>query len=211
MSDPFKTVRNVVVQLLIVIAMATVVLQTHMLDFIFHPGEDKNLRVTLAPDTPMNRRFDLIDQRGRWVADSDYNDKPWVVFFGYTHCPDVCPVTLSRLGALWGQLPDPGALHMLFITVDPARDTPEVMQQYMKAFDPRFVALSGPQDKIDAVVKNFNVFVEKKPQPGTDGYGVNHTAAVFLIRENGTLAGTISPEETDDIALGKLKRLAEKK
>lgn len=151
--------------------------------------------------------FTLTSNTGETVTDADLKGAPFAVFFGFTHCPEVCPTTLWEMSeALKGLGPDGDALKMLFITVDPARDTPEVMARYLQSFDPRIVALTGSEAQIDAVAKHYRAYWNRVP---TDdgGYTMDHTASVFLMDAEGTFQGTIAYEEQADVRLEKLKRL----
>ena len=133
--------------------------------------------------------------------------KPFALFFGFTHCPDVCPTTLARLARLRTKLgKGDDSFAILLITVDPARDTPAEMARYAKLFGSPVIALTGSDAAIARVKKQYGVYSAKVPQEGGD-YGVDHTASVFLIDQNGKFAATISPNEGDDAARAKLERL----
>jgi protein SCO1/2 len=124
--------------------------------------------------------FALIDQNGKAITDEDMKGRPSLVFFGYTHCPDVCPATLFELSeALRALGPDRKAA-ALFITVDPERDTPEVLKDYLSSFDPRIVGVTGRRDQVDPVLKEFRVYSRKIAGEGDD-YTMDHTALVYLM------------------------------
>ncbi|HJR83034.1 MAG TPA: SCO family protein, partial [Sphingomicrobium sp.] len=133
--------------------------------------------------------------------------KPYAIFFGFTHCPDVCPTTLARLVKLRQQL---GAgeqpFEILFVTVDPERDGPSEVGKYAELFNSPIIGLTGSPAQIGQVKKQFGIFSEKVEQPG-GGYTVNHTSTVLLFDRGGKFRGTIAPEEQDDAALAKLKRI----
>lgn len=152
--------------------------------------------------------FELTAQDGSRMSDGDLAGKPFAVFFGFTHCPDVCPTTLWEMSEALKELgPAADDLRMLFISVDSERDTPEVLLRYMQSFDTRIVGLSGTPEEIDQVVKAYRVFWEKVP--GTDGdYTINHTASVFLMDAGGRFVGTISYGEPASSRIEKLRRLA---
>ena len=149
--------------------------------------------------------FTLVGSDGRPFSSSRLNSKPAAIFFGFTHCPDVCPTTLARLVKLRQQL---GAgeqpFEILFVTVDPERDGPSEVVKYAELFDSPIVGLTGSPAQIDQVKKQFGIFSEKVGQPGGD-YTVNHTSTVLLFDRGGKFAGTIAPEEQDAAALAKLK------
>ncbi len=130
---------------------------------------------------------------GAAITDETYRGKWLVVYFGYTSCPDVCPTTLidiaQALDALGARA---GAVQALFITVDPKRDTRGVLSEYLKSFDPRFVALTGTPAQIAAAARNFHVFHERQDTDG--GYSIDHSTSIYLIDPDGRLAKTITGE-----------------
>lgn len=128
--------------------------------------------------------FKLTDHNGKVRTLADFRGKVVVVFFGYMHCPDVCPTTMADLAQVVGQLgKDAARVQVLFITVDPARDTRELLAQYAPAFHPDFLALSGDVAATEHVAKAFNVVYQK--QPTSTGYNVDHSAGTYLIDTNG--------------------------
>ncbi len=151
--------------------------------------------------------FTLTDQNGNTVTEAALQGHPSAMYFGYTYCPDVCPTTLADLTQWMGDLgADADKMKVYFITVDPARDTRDVMASYMQAFDPHFIALTGPQPEIDKIVKEYHIYAHKVP--GTNGnYTMDHTATVFLLNSKAELVSTIDYQEKTDKALAKLKRL----
>ena len=153
----------------------------------------------------MGGPFTLVGSNGQPFSSAKLNGKPYVIFFGFTHCPDVCPTTLARLVKLRQQL---GAgeqpFEILFVTVDPERDGPSEVGKYAELFNSPIVGLTGSPAQIEQVKKQFGIFSEKVEQSGGD-YTVNHTSTVLLFDRGGKFAGTIAPEEQDDAALAKLK------
>jgi protein SCO1/2 len=134
------------------------------------------------------RDFALTDHTGKPRTLADYRGKAVVVFFGYTQCPDVCPTTLATLAEAMKQLgPDADRVQVLFITVDPERDTPALLSQYVPAFDPRFVGLWGDAAATEKVAKEFKVIYQKQPGPKPGSYTVDHSAGVFLFDPQGRL------------------------
>ena len=124
--------------------------------------------------------FALTASNGKTVTQKDFAGEPTLIFFGYTHCPDVCPATLFELSeALRALGPDRKAA-ALFITVDPERDTPEVLKDYLSSFDPRIVGVTGRRDQVDPVLKEFRVYSRKIAGEGDD-YTMDHTALVYLM------------------------------
>lgn len=132
------------------------------------------------------RDFALTDHDGRARTLADWKGRVVVLFFGYTQCPDVCPTTLSTLAEAMKALgPDADRVQVLFASVDPDRDTAELLRQYVPAFDPRFVALRGTREELEAAARQFKVYYEKVPTPGT--YTMNHTAGTFVLDRQGRL------------------------
>lgn len=151
--------------------------------------------------------FTLTGSDGKPFNSSRLNGRPAAIFFGFTHCPDVCPTTLARMVKLRRQL-DEGdeALSIVFVSVDPERDGPAEVGGYAALYNAPIIGLTGKPAEIERVKKQFGVFSQKVEQPG-GGYSVDHSAAVFLMDRNGKFVATISPEEGDGVALEKLKRL----
>ena len=150
--------------------------------------------------------FELTDQHGHGVSQADVAGKPYAVFFGFTHCPDVCPTTLFTLSEQLKALgPAADKLKVFFVSVDPERDTREQLELYMTSFDPRIQALTGTTENIDRMIKNFRAYYRKVPNAG--GYTMDHTAVVYLMDAQGRFMTTLDAHEGADIQLGKLKRL----
>lgn len=128
--------------------------------------------------------FTLTDQDGRTVTEAALAEAPSLVFFGYTHCPDVCPTTLSDMSRMLDALGTAKKAQAFFITVDPERDTPAVLKDYIANFDPRIHALTGSPDAIAAAEKAYKVYAKKVPTAGGD-YSMDHTAVVYLMDRAG--------------------------
>jgi protein SCO1/2 len=149
--------------------------------------------------------FALVDSKGQPFASSRLTGKPYAMFFGFTHCPDVCPTMLARLVKLRRQMGQDQAFQIVFVTVDPERDGPTEVGRYTELFGAPIIGLTGSTAQIAQVKKEFGIFSEKV---GTgDDYTVDHTASVLLFDRAGQFQSTISPDETDPAALAKLKRL----
>ena len=128
--------------------------------------------------------FTLIDQDGRTVTDKTFAGQPFLVFFGYTHCPDVCPTTLADLTQVFEDLGQSKPARALFVTVDPERDTPAVLKSYLSSFDPRITGMTGTPEAVAAAEKAYRVYAQKIPTK--DGsYTMDHTAVVYLMDRNG--------------------------
>jgi protein SCO1/2 len=155
--------------------------------------------------------FELVAQDGATITEKALTGKPSALFFGFTHCPEVCPTTLFELDGWLAKVdPDGSKLQAFFVTVDPERDTPELMGQYIGNVSKRITAISGPPEKVLAMVKGFRVFYRKVPldEAKPDGdYTMDHTASVFLLDKNGRFVGTIAYGENPDTAQQKLANL----
>jgi protein SCO1 len=131
--------------------------------------------------------FSLVDQSGKAVTDKTYAGKPMLVFFGFTNCPDVCPSGLQVMTAALDKLAAKAdRLTPLFITVDPERDTPAKLAEYIKSFHPGITALSGPADNVAAAVKAYRVYAKKIPDEKTPGaYSIDHTSFFYVMDASG--------------------------
>jgi protein SCO1 len=129
--------------------------------------------------------FQLVDQDGKPITDRDMKGEPLLVFFGYTHCPDICPTTLFELSeVLHAMGKDADRVHAVFITVDPDRDTPAVMKDYLSSFDPHLRGATGDAKSIEAAEKAYRVYAKKVPT-GNGDYSMDHTALVYLMDKQG--------------------------
>jgi protein SCO1/2 len=150
--------------------------------------------------------FTLVGSNGRPFQSTELAGKPYAIFFGFTHCPDVCPTTLARLTRLRKQLGSGDqAFNIVFVSVDPERDGPKEVGIYATAFGSPVIGLTGSPEQIEKVKKQYGIFSEKVPQGG--GYTVDHSAAVLLFDRNGEFKATISGQEQDAPALDKLRQL----
>ena len=150
--------------------------------------------------------FQLQDQNGKRVTDADMKGKPFLVFFGYTHCPDVCPTTLFDMSQLMKELgPDADRTGVLFITVDPERDTPQVLKDYLSNFDPHLRALTGDRAAVDGAIKAYRVYAKKVPLEKGD-YTMDHTAVVYLMDKNGRFVAPFDVSRTPAAEAADLRR-----
>lgn len=163
---------------------------------------------------PLGDNFTLTDSNGKTITEVDIRSKPSIIFFGFTMCPESCPTTLVNLDRWLTALgPKADKLGVWFVTVDPERDTPEILHDYLSNFNNKITGISGDPEKVHKMVNSFNIVAEKVP--GTDGnYTYNHTAAIFLLKKGGKLSGVIpydakesDNELRDDIAIERLKKL----
>ena len=152
--------------------------------------------------------FTLTGADGQPFSSASLNGKPYAIFFGFTHCPDVCPTTLARMVKLRKQLnAGERPFEILFVTVDPERDTPAEVGKYAALFNSPITGLTGSPAVVEQVKKQFGIYSKKVPD-AQGGYSVDHTSTVLLFDKNGGFSGTISPEEADSMALAKLKRIS---
>ena len=157
-----------------------------------------------------DNRIELIDQNGIPRNEDDFADRPIALFFGFTYCPDVCPTTLTTLAAARDNLESVGMnakdLQIIFITVDPERDTPEQLKQYLSLFDADVTGLTGSPDKVRSVLKQFGIYAQKNGQ-GDGSYLYDHSSAVFLYRDDGSFKGTIVHNEPIAFITEKMKSI----
>lgn len=146
-----------------------------------------SFQLTDITGAPFGHDFSLIDHNGQARTLADFRGKVVTVFFGFTHCPDVCPTTLAEMAQVMGELgPEAQKVQVLFVTVDPERDTPQVLKQYVPSFHPSFLGMSGDADAISRTAKEFKVFYQKQPLPG-GGYSVDHSAGTYIFDQEGRL------------------------
>ena len=151
--------------------------------------------------------FQLIDQDGKPITDQDMKGRPFLVFFGFTHCPDVCPTALFEVSELMRALgKDADRTSALFITVDPERDTPAKLKDYLSSFDPRVRAATGDRAAIDAVEKAYRVYAKKVPSEKGDDYSMDHTALVYLMDKQGRFVAPFSLKRTPAEAAAELRK-----
>jgi protein SCO1/2 len=161
--------------------LAGIVLCTAVILLLSGRGPAPGVAQTAAIGGP----FRLTDQNGRTVTDQDFKGRPFLVFFGFTHCPDVCPTTLFEVSEILRKLgADGDRVRALFITVDPERDTPDKMKEYLSSFDPRLTGLTGDPEAVAAVAKAYRVYFKKVPLD-QGGYTMDHTAIVYLMDKDG--------------------------
>jgi len=169
-----------------------------------------------APEQTQSEAFDLASFGGSFTltgsdgkpfSSNSLSGKPYALFFGFTHCPDVCPTTLARMVKLRNRLnAGQRPFEVLFITVDPERDGPAEVGKYADLFDSPIIGLTGSPEQITRVKKQFGIFSRKVPDQ-SGGYSVDHTSTVLLFDRSGRFSGTLAPEEQDSVALDKLKRI----
>jgi protein SCO1/2 len=150
--------------------------------------------------------FSLIDQNGMRRTEKDFSGKYMLVFFGYTFCPDVCPTTLSVISAALDQVgPDAEKIVPIFISVDPKRDTPEVLKPYLAAFGPRFVGLTGSDQEVAAAAKAYRVYYQARTNE-SENYAVDHSGVIYLMSPSGQFVANYSLENSPDAMAADLKK-----
>ena len=151
--------------------------------------------------------FELVDQHGNTVTDADLSGHPSAMFFGYTFCPDICPTTLYEMTTLMEQLgPEADKLKVYFVTVDPERDTPELLAQYVPVFDARFLGLYGTAEKIAEVAKEFRVFYRKSGDLAGH-YTIDHTAGTYVFGPDGRPRLYVKHAEDPQVVVADIKAL----
>jgi protein SCO1/2 len=150
--------------------------------------------------------FRLIDHNGRTITDQDMKGRPFLVFFGFTHCPDVCPTTLFEVSEILRALGGDGErVRALFVTVDPERDTPEKLKDYLSSFDPRVIGVTGDEAAIKAMEKTYRVYAKKVPLDA-GGYTMDHTAIVYLMGKDGRFVAPFNMKRKPAEAAADLRR-----
>lgn len=153
--------------------------------------------------------FELTSHRGEAVSDRSLRGRPYLAFFGFTHCPDICPTTLFELTDLMKELgPQADAFNALLISVDPERDTQNLLSLYMEAFDPRIIAVRGTRKQTDQVLSAFRATAKRVDTDG-GSYTMDHTAGIFLMDADGRFQGMLDMHEPRETRLKKLRNLAE--
>jgi len=154
--------------------------------------------------------FEMTDDAGRTVHAADYRGEVVLLFFGYTHCPDVCPTTLARLAQAIKLMGDDGRkVRILFVTVDPARDPPALLRGYVRAFSPQAIGLRGSQAQLDALTKRYRVAYSHDAPDAHGNYAVSHSSAVFAFDAEGRARLVIASELGAQEIAADLKRLVE--
>ena len=151
--------------------------------------------------------FKLASSRGGDLSSDELKGTPFLVFFGYTHCPDICPETVSDVSTWLDALgPEGKEMKALFISIDPERDSVASLKDYLSSFSDRIIGLTGTPDEIAQVAKEYRVYYAKHPTKDGD-YSMDHSAVIYLMDREGKLAGTLTYDEKREAAIAKLKRL----
>jgi protein SCO1/2 len=150
--------------------------------------------------------FALENGDGKTVSDQTLKGRPFLVYFGYTHCPDVCPTELAKISDILTKMGE-RTIPVLFITVDPERDTPKIMQDYVSSFNPAIVGLSGSTQAVEATEKDFRVFARKGEKQSDGEYSMDHSSIVYLMDKNGAFVEAFDVERSPDEAAKDLEKL----
>lgn len=139
--------------------------------------------------------FKLTTHTGATLVDTQMVGKPYLVFFGYTHCPDICPAALYDMTLLLQSLGEDGKdLKVLFVTVDPERDTPEVMKNYLQNFHPNIIGLTGSIAEVDQMVRSYRAYAKKAPPSSSGDYAMDHSTGIYMMGRLGTFITMIDPQ-----------------
>lgn len=151
------------------------------------PGHIPSHQAVYRGEADIRSDFTLINHEGQTVTQNDYSGRWQLVFFGFTNCPDICPTTLAYMGSTLDQLgPDAGQVAPLFVTVDPERDTPEVLKDYVANFHPRLIGLTGSTAQVAAAADAFKVYHEKlSDEAASEGYVMAHAGHIYLMAPDG--------------------------
>lgn len=168
---------------------------------------DRKNSSAVSPMVTIGGPFKLAATTEEVVDSAALKGQPFAVFFGFTHCPEVCPTTLYEMSSTLAKLGEEAKdFKVFFVTVDPERDTAEFMKSYLTSFDPRIIGLRPSPEELTQVAKAYRVFYEKVPT-SDGGYTMNHTALVYLMDREGRFFGTLDYEEKPEMRMTKLKRL----
>ena len=161
---------------------------------------------SIATPAAIGGPFQLTDQSGQTVTDKDMQGRPTLIFFGFTHCPDVCPTSLFEISEVLRAMgPDADRVNAYFISVDPERDSAAAMKEYLSSFDPRLKGLSGPPEDLAKVISEYRVYAKKVPLKDGD-YTMDHTALVYLMDREGKFVAPFNLKRTPEEAAVDLKR-----
>ncbi|MBL8577292.1 MAG: SCO family protein [Mesorhizobium sp.] len=188
--------------------IAVAIVSMGLAAFVLLKSEYPSTPASTVSGTPaVGGPFSLVSQRGEVVSDQSLRGRPYLAFFGFTNCPDICPTTLFELSEMMAELgADADTFKVLLISVDPERDSQELLAQYMTAFDPRIVALRGTRAQTDAVLKAFAAAAIKVPMEGGN-YTMEHTAGVYLMDADGRYVDLMRMEEPREERMRKLREL----
>jgi protein SCO1/2 len=186
----------------VVIAAFTVSLAIGLMAVLFLMGGFRSS----TPVSTVGGAFELTDQTGQTVTDKSLKGRPSLVFFGFTHCPDICPTSLFEISEVLRAMgPDAAKVNAYFVSVDPERDTPAVMKDYLQSFDPNLKGLTGSPEAVAKMLSAYRVYAKKVPLKDGD-YTMDHTAAVYLLDRDGRFVAPFNLKQSPQQAAADLKR-----
>jgi protein SCO1/2 len=195
------------VRALIVVGFFIVILS--LIGFFLPVILKKDLQTHYLSGAKLGVPFELIDSNGNKITESAFVGSPTVLFFGFTHCPNVCPIALHRLSLLIEKLgEDQNKLNVYFITLDPERDNWKILNNYLSVFNNRIIGITGESKKIEALTKSWGVYSKKVPLNG-ENYTIDHTSLIFLLKSDGNFLKTIDFEDDFELSLKEIKKLLE--
>jgi protein SCO1/2 len=163
--------------------------------------------VALLPEVRLGAPFSLVDHTGAAITEKAFEGKPVALFFGFSHCPEICPTTMYEMTDWLEALGEEGrGIGVYFVSIDPERDTPQVLGEYVAQF-PRVTGITGDANAVAELAKAWKVYFKKQPLDGGD-YTMDHTASIFLVNPDGSFKGTIAYGEKAETAIEKLRNLA---
>lgn len=170
-------------------------------------------RVTVRSGTPttdaigIGGDFSMITHKGHAFTQADLGGRPTIMFFGFTTCPDICPSTLIEMTG-WLDLlgADADRINAIFVSVDPERDTPDILASYLTAFDRRIIGLTGTPEQLELMARRYKFYYERIAQDG-DNYTIDHTASVYMLDKTGTFVGAVDRHEPSATRIGKIRML----
>lgn len=159
-----------------------------------------------APLVKVGGPFELTSEEGTRFSSTSLAGQPFIIYFGFTHCPDVCPTAMFEVSEVLKEVGEPAKdLKVLFVSVDPERDTPQLLKDYTETFDPRIIGLTGSMEDIEKVTKAYRVYYRKVPTGGS--YTMDHTASLYLMDAKGQLVSLINHGAERKDAVEKVRRL----
>ena len=162
--------------------------------------------VSKKNDLKFDTQFNLTSHKGEKISEKILSSRPTIVFFGFTHCPEVCPTTLYEISSWINEIKlSKEQIQVLFISLDPKRDTVQKLEEYLSNFDETFKGLTGDENEIVKLANSWGIY--RKIVSTEDDYTIDHTSTIFLINQNFSLKGTIAYREHSDVAIAKIKNL----
>lgn len=179
-----------------------------LLPFLAGCKDKVNFQGSDITGTHLGRDLGMVDGSGQTRTLSDYKGKVLVVFFGFTHCPDVCPTAMAELSQTMQLLKDQAKnIQVIMITVDPERDTASILNRYVQAFDPSFVGLTGSAEQLQKTAQSFKAYYAKVPVAGAGDYTMNHASSFYVLDQNGEARLLISGNASAEMIASDIKQL----